>query len=94
MLFFKKSFIHTPSIEVIPYISIEELIDDIKGNCSDEKEINKALEESLTRAYSIRQFELDLYWKRATYFWAFIAVTFTAYFIVAFKADNPHIKLL
>ena len=31
-------------------------------------------------AYDIRKFEIDLYWKRAAYFWAFIAITFTGYF--------------
>ena len=28
----------------------------------------------------IRKFEIDLYWKRAAYFWAFIAATFAGYF--------------
>ncbi|KFZ39141.1 hypothetical protein HR45_01715 [Shewanella mangrovi] len=30
-------------------------------------------------AIDTRKFEIDLYWKRATYFWAFIAVTFAGY---------------
>src|SRR5580658_2201060 len=29
-------------------------------------------------AHEIRQFEIELYWKRATYFWAFQLVAFTA----------------
>ena len=40
-------------------------------------------EEALKQALDIRKFETDLYWKRATYFWAFIASTFIAYFSVA-----------
>jgi len=30
-----------------------------------------------------RKFEIELYWKRATYFWAFIASTFVAYVLLA-----------
>jgi len=36
--------------------------------------------EALKVAMEIRKFEIYLYWKRATYFWAFIAVTFAGYF--------------
>ncbi|KON83382.1 hypothetical protein AF331_17980 [Rossellomorea marisflavi] len=36
----------------------------------------KALELSL----DIRKFEIELYWKRATYFWTFIGVAFAGYF--------------
>lgn len=36
-------------------------------------------EKALTIALDIRKFEIDLYRKRATYFWAFIAVAFAAY---------------
>jgi hypothetical protein len=35
------------------------------------------LKEALARAHEIRQFEIELYWKRATYFWAFQLVAFT-----------------
>ncbi|WP_235304107.1 RipA family octameric membrane protein [Porphyromonas macacae] len=31
------------------------------------------------KAHEIRKFEIELYWKRATYFWAFIASAFVAY---------------
>jgi hypothetical protein len=33
-------------------------------------------------AIDTRKFEIEMYWKRATYFWAFIAASFTAFFIV------------
>jgi len=36
----------------------------------------------LEYALDIRKFEIELYWKRATYFWAFIAVIFAGYFVV------------
>jgi|SRR5579864_8173621 len=38
---------------------------------------NKA--EALKNALEIRKFEIDLYWKRAAYFWTFIGATFAAY---------------
>lgn len=34
---------------------------------------------ALTSALDIRKFEIELYWKRATYFWAFIAAAFFGY---------------
>lgn len=33
-------------------------------------------------ALDIRKFEIDLYWKRATYFWAFIATSFAGFLAV------------
>lgn len=42
----------------------------------------KNKEKALEKALDIRKFEIDLYWKRATYFWAFIALAFAAYFMV------------
>jgi len=37
------------------------------------------LKEALKQAYEIRKFEIELYWKRATYFWTFIGAAFIAY---------------
>ncbi|KPG01881.1 hypothetical protein IP86_01990 [Rhodopseudomonas sp. AAP120] len=39
-------------------------------------------EEALKQALDIRKFEIELYWKRATYFWAFIAASFAGYFVL------------
>ena len=36
------------------------------------------IEAALKRAYEIRQFEIDLYWKRSGYFWLFQAAVLTA----------------
>lgn len=44
----------------------------------DSKKAAKALEHAL----DIRKFEIELYWKRATYFWTLIAATFAGYFAV------------
>lgn len=37
---------------------------------------------ALEHALDIRKFEIGLYWQRATYFWALIAVAFAGYFAV------------
>lgn len=36
-------------------------------------------EKALTHALDIRKFEIELYWKRATYFWTFIGATFAGF---------------
>jgi lipopolysaccharide export LptBFGC system permease protein LptF len=43
--------------------------------------------EALKQALDIRKFEIELYWKRATYFWAFIAVSFAGYFALQKDGD-------
>jgi len=37
-------------------------------------------ERAFELAWATRNFEIEMYWKRATYFWAFIASTFVGYF--------------
>ncbi len=39
-------------------------------------------EKALTVALDIRKFEIELYWKRAAYFWTFIAAAFAGYFAI------------
>lgn len=46
-----------------------------KKNEQDNKQIL-----ALEKAHDIRKFEIDLFWKRGTYFWAFILASYTAYF--------------
>ncbi|WP_317898923.1 RipA family octameric membrane protein [Aurantibacillus circumpalustris] len=52
--------------------------DEYKANLIDlsEKQRNAAYE----KAWDCRKFEIELYWKRATYFWALIVPTFAGYF--------------
>jgi hypothetical protein len=52
-------------------------ISQYNNHFSGDKKVN-----ALEQALDIRKFEIELYWKRATYFWAFIAVTFAGYFAV------------
>jgi hypothetical protein len=49
------------------------------------------LEKALDHALDIRKFEIELYWKRATYFWTLIASAFAAHFVILnsdHMADN------
>ncbi len=53
------------------------------------------LEKAYEQAAKIREFEISLYWKRATYFWAFIVSIYTAFFSVQkefhYNEDNVFI---
>ncbi|PXX93810.1 hypothetical protein DIT71_03155 [Marinobacter vulgaris] len=42
---------------------------------------------ALDYALDIRKFEIDMYWRRATYFWALIAVAFAGFFAVLGSKD-------
>ena len=42
-------------------------------------------EKAYEAAEKIRQFEIELFWKRATFFWAFITAIYTAYYKVLTK---------
>ena len=42
----------------------------------------KKLEAALEHALDIRKFEIELYWKRAAYFWTLIAAAFAGYFVI------------
>jgi len=44
--------------------------------------------EALKYAHDIRKFEIDLYWRRAAYFWTFIAAAFGAFFLLE-KTGTP-----
>lgn len=58
----------------------------VNGLEGDKDKVEKALEHAL----DIRKFEIGLYWQRATYFWALIAVAFAGYFAIlsAGQLDN------
>lgn len=56
---------------------------------SDEKrEIDSKHLEAFKLAVDTRKFEIELYWKRAAYFWTFIAVTFAGYGVVYRLPDS------
>jgi len=59
-----------------------------------ERETNSRLEKAFNAAVEIRKFEIELYWKRATYFWTFIAATFAGYALIYTKGGNGKESIL
>jgi hypothetical protein len=49
---------------------------------------------ALDFALDIRKFEIELYWKRATYFWTLIAASFAAYFALQSSTRAHHSLIL
>ncbi len=49
---------------------------------------NRVREEAIKHILDIRKFEIDLYWKRAAYFWSFIGATLIGY-LALINASNP-----
>ncbi len=60
-------------------LTYEKYIDQFKG-------FKKA--KALERAWKNRDFEIEMYWKRANYFWAFITTAFAGYFIILSQLDD------
>lgn len=54
-----------------------------------ESEYSEKTKLALDYALDIRKFEIELYWKRAAYFWALIAVAFAGFFAVLGSKDIP-----
>lgn len=54
-------------------------------NAERQREARRA---ALDRAHDIRKFEIELYWKRATYFWLLQAAVFTAFGLIL-REENP-----
>lgn len=50
----------------------------------------KKIKVAFKLAHDVRKFEIELFWKRGAYFWAFILASFTAYFVTfdKFLANN------
>ncbi|MBI9113038.1 hypothetical protein [Maridesulfovibrio ferrireducens] len=62
----------------------------IEESSTDEQYDFKKISKALDTALDIRKFEIELYWKRATYFWAFIAVLFAGYY----QVDDYLLKII
>lgn len=61
----------------------------------DLKEADTRAGRALALALDIRKFEIELYWKRATYFWTFIAAAFAGYALTHKTLDpDPWLSLL
>ena len=51
---------------------------------------DKAREKALNRAYELREFEIEHYWKRGTYFWAFQIAIFAAFAVLWKNSQKDH----
>lgn len=60
-----------------------------KWTKDDQKEADTRAGRALAYATDIRKFEIELYWKRATYFWTFIGAAFAGY-ALTYKASIDH----
>jgi hypothetical protein len=63
----------------------QDYLDEFKGAYVDEHNIHYV---AFQTALQTRQFEIELYWKRANYFWAFIAASFAGYFVMSDKGTS------
>ena len=54
------------------------------------KEFNGNVDKAIDVALDIRKFEIELYWKRAAYYWTFIAAAFAAFFILQRLEPKQH----
>lgn len=61
---------------------------DYLSHFSDRTGKNAKQQEALKQALDIRKFEIDLYWKRTTYFWTIIAAIFAGYFVLQ-RSGSP-----
>lgn len=74
-----------------PYKPPEGMSQDEYDIYFSDPDIRKA---AFEKAWQIRNFEIDLYWKRAAYFWAFIAATFAGYIAVISSDNYPKNSLI
>ena len=69
----------------------EDLGEELNGRELDEEEYKGDFsgkeEKALSYALDTRKFEIELYWKRATYFWTFIAAALAAYGVIQASKD-------
>src|SRR5580692_1420212 len=55
--------------------------------------IESVAAKALERAHDIRKFEIDLYWRRAAYFWTFIAATFAGFVAIQASVSQSKVDL-
>lgn len=63
-------------------------------------EDKEKLKEAYEKIWDCRKFEIELYWKRANYFWALLVPTFAAYFAIinsnsyALQTNHSHLLIV
>lgn len=63
-------------------------LDDYKKAFETDKKFSMKNVRALEYALDIRKLEIELYWKRATYFWTLNASVFAAYFLVSAASES------
>lgn len=63
--------------------------DEYDNKFDTKKPDSKKLKAAFDQVSDIRKFEIELYWKRAGYFWALIAVAFAGYFAILSSQNIP-----
>jgi lipopolysaccharide export LptBFGC system permease protein LptF len=56
-------------------------------NKSNDAKAKEQTEKALKYAIETRKFEIELYWKRASYFWTFIAAIFAGYLLKGSESE-------
>ncbi|UOU97004.1 hypothetical protein MUU74_10910 [Chryseobacterium daecheongense] len=89
-----KKFLHDKGSGLVPINDEAEYKDKFSGSAlGNETKLFKAYE----KAWDARKFEIDNYWKRTTYFWAFQITSFTGYLAVINSSnykDNENSEIL
>jgi hypothetical protein len=63
--------------------------DEYDGKFETKEAESKKLKAAFDQVSDIRKFEIELYWKRSGYFWAFIAFAFAGYFAILSSENIP-----
>lgn len=87
-VFYKPNPCPKPSISENDFFELFEK--PMKDLSTDDK--SKRWKELVEKAWSIRSFEIELYWKRTNYFWLFQTATFAAYFLLFEKKTNLEVS--
>ncbi len=77
--------IHNAAPSAATEIDRDQYNRDFEVNVSKSSSIAEA---AFKKAWEVRNFEIEMYWRRATYFWAFIASTFAAYFLLISRTET------
>jgi len=83
----------TSQDEYLPYFSNPKVKVETLAMKKNKPPKSSVREEALKCALEIRKFEIELYWKRASYFWTLITVAFTGYFTLIKSSNGLHSNL-
>lgn len=64
-------------------LSEKDYLKELNVNSTEGEERMNYLKELIQIAMETRKFEIELYWKRANYFWLFVSICFTAYYVTS-----------